>query len=99
MTIRRLLAVTCMCWFAMCAARENNIAPLAFGMSPDDVSAVLGAPLAFVQGRPGSQTFVAQYPIRIGGRAPADERVTLQFRRGKLTGWKHDWRKVPVWGW
>ena len=97
--MRRILTAICVCWLGFCAARENNIAPLAFGMTPAEVSAALGAPLAYVWGRPGSELFVAQYAVRIGTWTNADERVTLQFRRGRLTGWKHDWRTAPVWGW
>jgi hypothetical protein len=94
--MRRFVVLACACWFAVCAARENNIAPLAFGMTPAEAEAALGAPLAYAWGRRGSETFVAQYPIRVGTWRPADERVTLQFRRGRLTGWKHDWRTTPV---
>jgi outer membrane protein assembly factor BamE (lipoprotein component of BamABCDE complex) len=93
--MRRFIVLTCVCWFAMCMVRENNIAPLAFGMTPDDVAAVLGAPLAHVSGRRGSELYVAQYVIKVGTWHPADERVTLQFRRNKLTGWKYDWRTAP----
>ena len=62
-------------------------------MTPQEAADALGSPLAYVRGptrlrdlchrsaTPASQSFY-----------PASERICLQFRRGRLTGWKNDWR-------
>jgi len=74
-------------------ARADNIYPLAFGMTPQQVADALGSTLVYIRGRPGSEIFVT---IRDAGIPtllyPNDERYFLQFRRGRLTGWKQDWR-------
>jgi hypothetical protein len=79
-------------------ATLSNNAPLAFGMVPADVSRALGSPLNYISGRPGDEIFMA---VRhVGGSAffPRDDRLYLQFRRGRLTGWKGDWgeRWIPL---
>jgi hypothetical protein len=63
--------------------------PLAFGMTVEDAATALDTPLVFVSGRPGNEIRVATLP----GRAlfPRGDRVYLQFRKGRLTGWKGDW--------
>ena len=76
----------------------SNIVPLAFGMTPDEASAALGAPLVYVAGRPGSEVFVAQRNAGVPGLYPVAERLFLQFRRGSLAGWKKDWAVTrPFW--
>jgi hypothetical protein len=89
--MRRFIAAACVCWLAICGADRSNIAPLAFGMTPEEVSTVLGAPLTYVSGRPGSEVFLVEKRARTPGLYPVDDRVFLQFRRGRLTGWKRDW--------
>ena len=69
----------------------SNNTPLAFGMDAEDVSRALGSPLNYISGRPGDEIFLA---IRhVGGSLffPRSDRLYLQFRRGRLTGWKGDW--------
>ncbi len=79
---------------AFCATQEpvDNIVPLAFGMTAETASAALGAPLAYVRGRPGSETFIADRMAAIPGLYPVEERYSLQFRRGRLSGWKRQWQ-------
>ena len=48
--------------------------------------------LAYVSGRPGSEVLVTLREARIPSFYRGDERIFLQFRRGRLTGWKNDWR-------
>src|SRR5688572_16950284 len=77
---------------------RSNIVPLAFGMTPNEASTALGAPLVYVAGRPGSEVFVAQRNAGVPGLYPVAERLFLQFRRGSLTGWKKDWAVTrPFW--
>jgi hypothetical protein len=72
-------------------AQAANNTPLAFGMNVDQVSAVLGTTLVYVRGRPGDEMFLALPNVK--GSALSDRRdgLYLQFRRGKLEGWKGDW--------
>jgi len=85
---------------ASCAvAPPDNIAPLAFGMTEAEAAAALGAPLAPVAGRPGQRGYSAEYladrSLRIGLLSFAAERYSLQFRNGRLTGWKRQWLREP----
>jgi hypothetical protein len=72
-------------------AQVANNTPLAFGMNVDEVSAALGTTLVYVRGRPGNEMFMALPNVK--GSALSDRRdgLYLQFRRGKLEGWKGDW--------
>ena len=72
-------------------AQVNNNTPLAFGMDVEQASAALGVTLIYVRGRPGNETFLALANVK--GSALSDRRdgLYLQFRRGKLAGWKGDW--------
>ena len=75
---------------------SNNV-PLTFGMDPTSVAAALGTPLYHVSGRPGDEVLMA---IREGGGSgllPRRDRLYLQFRSGRLTGWKGDWGHNWMW--
>ena len=79
-------------------ATLSNNTPLAFGMDAEDVSRALGEPLSYVSGRPGDEIYLA---IRnyIGGSGLVNhrDRLYLQFRKGRLTGWKGDWGHNWMW--
>ena len=90
--MRRAIASLCVCWLAWCGAPRANTVPLAFGMTPNEVSAALGVPLVYHSGRPGSEIYVAAGHAGIPGFYPTDHGIALQFRRGRLTGWKKDWQ-------
>ena len=78
-------------------AQQANNTPLAFGMDPQDVTQALGTPLYYIKGPPGEETLLA---IRnVGGRGIFlhKDRLYLQFRRGRLTGWKGDWGHSWMW--
>jgi hypothetical protein len=90
--IRPAIASLCVCWLAWCGAPGSNTVPLAFGMTPGEASAALGLPLVYLSGRPGSEIFIAAGPAGIPGVYPTDHGIALQFRRGRLTGWKKDWQ-------
>ncbi len=75
----------------------SNTVPLAFGMDPTSAAAALGTPLYHVSGRPGDEVLMA---IREGGGSgllPRRDRLYLQFRAGRLTGWKGDWGHNWMW--
>jgi hypothetical protein len=73
------------------SAQAANNTPLAFGMNADEAATALGTNLVYVQGRPGNEMFLALPNVK--GSALSDRRdgLYLQFRRGKLEGWKGDW--------
>ena len=62
--------------------------PLAFGMNVEEASQTLGVPLRYVSGRRGNEIYLAIRDtsgiILFSRRDP----LYLQFRRGRLTGWK-----------
>ena len=72
-------------------AQVANSPPLTFGMTADQASQALGVQLTYVRGRPGEEMYLALPNVK--GSALSDRRdgLYLQFRRGKLTGWKGDW--------
>jgi hypothetical protein len=73
------------------SAQSANNTPLTFGMNVEEASAALGTTLVYVRGRPGDEMFLALPNVK--GSALSDRRdgLYLQFRRGKLDGWKGDW--------
>jgi hypothetical protein len=91
--MRRLAAFALMCWFGACTAWEPQTLPLTFGMNPQEVEAALGTPLSLVAGRRGSAVYLVVQPTRTPGIYPVDERITLQFRNNRLTGWKFGWER------
>jgi hypothetical protein len=87
-----LLSVT-----SVTPARADNIAPLAFGMNPQQVAQALDTPLHYVYGRPRSEVLVAVRDAGVPGFYRAGERIYLQFRNGRLTGWRKDWALPRDW--
>ena len=78
------------------ATLSNNI-PLAFGMGEADAARALGTPLNYVSGRPGDEIFLAFRDIGGTGFFNRKDRLYLQFRRGRLAGWKGDWGRNWMW--
>jgi hypothetical protein len=72
-------------------AQQANNTPLAFGMNIDEAARALGTTLVHVRGRPGDEMFLALPNVK--GSALSDRRdgLYLQFRHGRLDGWKGDW--------
>lgn len=99
----RVIALVCAAWLVGCATPPTtapNTAPLEFGMTPAAASVALGVPLVPVAGRPGTEIFFASLPAGTPGILNhVDGLLYLQFRRGKLTGWKKDWHVPPQWTW
>lgn len=73
----------------------SNTIPLAFGMDAVEATAALGVPLVYLRGRPGNETFAAERPNPTYLNREA--RLFLQFRNGRLTGWKGDWGRNWMW--
>jgi len=75
----------------------SNNTPLAFGMDAEATARALGQPLQYVSGRPGNETFLAIRNNGGSGLIDHSHRLFLQFRDGRLAGWKGDWGKNWMW--
>ena len=71
--------------------------PLVFGMTRAQVERVVEAPLVYLSGARGSERFLVERPASVPGFYPVDTRIVLQFRRGRLSGWRRDWQMRPYW--
>lgn len=71
-----------------------NGVPLGFGMTPDQASQVLGVPLNYVRGSPGNELFAAIPNVKGAVLSVRSDGLYLQFRKGRLTGWKGDWGTI-----
>ncbi|MEH2473454.1 hypothetical protein V1281_005360 [Nitrobacteraceae bacterium AZCC 2161] len=78
-------------------AALSNATPLAFGMQADDAARALGTPLAYISGRPGNEIYLAFRDVGGSGFFDRRDRLYLQFRKGRLTGWKGDWGRNWMW--
>ena len=78
-------------------ATLSNNTPLAFGMGAEDAARALGTPLNYVSGRPGEEVFLAFRNIGGSGLFYRKDRLFLQFRKGRLAGWKGDWGHNWMW--
>jgi hypothetical protein len=78
-------------------ATASNATPLAFGMDAEAASRALGEPLSYISGRPGDEIYLAIRNIRGSGLFNHHDRLYLQFRRGRLAGWKGDWGHNWMW--
>jgi len=77
---------------------RSNALPLAFGMTPEAASVALENPLTPVVGRRGSEIYYAEgISVATGFIVRERERLWLQFRRGRLTGWRYDWDRPMAW--
>jgi hypothetical protein len=78
------------------ATLSNNI-PLAFGMNVEQTSQALGQPLQHVSGPPGNEIYLALRNLGGSGLINHPDRLFLQFRRGRLVGWKEDYGRNWMW--
>jgi hypothetical protein len=78
-------------------ATLSNNTPLAFGMNEEDAARALGQPLNYISGRPGDEIYLAFRDIGGTGFFFRKDRLYLQFRRGRLAGWKGDWGRNWMW--
>jgi hypothetical protein len=68
--------------------------PLMFGMTPDQASVALGVSLQYVKGAPGEEMLLALPNVKGATLAKRSDGLYLQFRRGRLSGWKGDWGTI-----
>ena len=78
-------------------ATLSNNTPLAFGMDVEDVSRALGERLSYISGRPGNEIYLAFRNLGGSGLFNHHDRLYLQFRNGRLAGWKGDWGRNWMW--
>jgi len=78
-------------------ATLSNTTPLVFGMDAEAAARALGTPLNYVGGRPGEEIFLAFRNIGGSGLFYKKDRLYLQFRKGRLAGWKGDWGHNWMW--
>jgi hypothetical protein len=78
-------------------ATLSNNTPLAFGMDAGEAARALGTPLTYVRGRPGDEIFLAFRNVGGSGLFYKKDRLFLQFRKGRLAGWKGDWGNNWMW--
>ena len=79
-------------------ATLSNNTPLAFGMDAAEASRALGEPLKYISGQPGDEIYLAILNYVGGSRLfNHRDRLFLQFRNGKLAGWKGDWGHNWMW--
>jgi hypothetical protein len=72
----------------------SNRVPLNFGMTPDEVSQTLGVPLYCVRCRSGNELLLAIPNVKGAALSFRSDGLYLQFRKGRLTGWKGDWGTI-----
>jgi len=78
-------------------ARLSNIRPLLFGMDVEQASAALKQPLQYVSGPPGDEIYLALRNLGGSGLINHHHRLFLQFRNGRLAGWKEDYGRNWMW--
>jgi hypothetical protein len=71
-----------------------NGVPLRFGMRPEEVAQALGVPLNYVRGSRGNELLLAIPNIKGSALSIRSDGLYLQFRKGRLTGWKGDWGTI-----
>ena len=78
-------------------ATLSNNTPLVFGMDVADASRALGEPLSHVSGGPRDEIYLAVRNVGGAGLFNRRDRLFLQFRDGRLAGWKGDWGHNWMW--
>ena len=78
-------------------ATLSNNTPLAFGMDVETATRALGQPLQRVSGRHGNEVYFTLRNLGGSGLVPHRHRLFLQFRHGKLAGWKEDYGENWMW--
>jgi hypothetical protein len=74
--------------------------PLAFGMGVEDVARVLNTPLRYISGRRGNEIYLVIRNTSGTILSARRDPLYLQFRKGRLTGWKGDSSYyTPYWLW
>ena len=78
-------------------ATLSNNAPLVSGMNVAETSRALGQPLHHVSGPRRAEIYLALRNLGGSGLINHRDRLFLQFRNGRLTGWKEDYGQNWMW--
>ena len=102
--MQRLIVIACIALCGICTAQAGQARypvtyndPFTFGMTKDEVVALVGTPLIYLSGTRGSERYLVERRASVPGFYPVDTHIVLQFRRGHLTGWRRDWQMRPYW--
>ena len=97
---RQAVVWGCIAWISTCPNFDlrSNALPLAFGMTPEAAAEALESPLSQVSGRRGSEIYYAeQTTLTTAFVVRERQRLWLQFRHRRLTGWRYDWDRPAGW--
>jgi hypothetical protein len=97
---RQAVVWGCIGWISTCPYFDlhSNALPLTFGMTPEAAAAALEVPLARTSGRRSAEVYYAEWTTAPGGWwLGHNQHLWLQFRNGRLTGWKKDWDRPSAW--
>ena len=97
---RQAVVWGCIGFFSTCPYFDlrSNALPLAFGMTPELAASALESPLARVSGSRGSEIYYAERTdLATAFIVHERQRLWLQFRHRRLTGWKYDWDRPSAW--
>jgi hypothetical protein len=94
MAVTLMLAIAGTAHAQQAIIADPNRVPLTFGMNAEQASFALGVPLKYVRGRPGDELFLALPNVKGMTLSYRSDGLYLQFRRGRLTGWKGDWGTI-----
>ena len=78
-------------------ATLSNTTPLVFGMDAEQAERALGTRLRYVRGGAGNEVYLTLRNLGGSGLFPSQHRLYLQFRQGRLAGWKGDWGHNWMW--
>jgi glucose/arabinose dehydrogenase len=78
-------------------ATLSNNKPLVAGMNVEQTSQALRQPLQYVSGAPGDEIYLALRNLGGSGLINHHDRLFLQFRHGRLAGWKEDYGRNWMW--
>jgi len=79
---------------AVAPAFGQTFVPLSFGMTPQEASQTLGVPLYCVRCSRASELLLAIPNVKGAALSFRSDGLYLQFRKGRLTGWKGDWGTI-----
>jgi len=78
-------------------ATLSNHTPLIMGMNVEETARALGQPLHYVSGPPRAEIYLALRNLGGSGLIKHPDRLFLQFRNGRLSGWKEDYGQNWMW--
>ena len=93
-----LMIAAALIGLALVPARAQQLTPpnipLTFGMTPEQAAVALGVELLYAGGRPGDELLLALPNVKGATLAKRSDGLYLQFRHGRLSGWKGDWGTI-----